>query len=1096
MCLFHLSQGLIAQGSISGELRKWHRVTILFDGPNSSENANPNPFLDYRLNVTFTAPSGNTYVVPGFYAADGNAAETSAASGNKWAVHFTPDETGSWSYGVSFRTGADVAISLSDNAGTPISFDGAIGSFQVSSSNKVLPDNRSKGRLSYVSQRYLQFEETGTFFLKAGADSPENLLAFGDIDNTINAKTWSAHLADWNPGDPVWQGDKGKGLIGAINYLSGKGMNAFSFNMLTLDDLNDQGTNWMDVWPFASSDLNVLQNAGTQSEDSRTRYDVSKLAQWEILFDHADAKGMFLHFKMQDTKNERLLDAGQLGVQRRLYYREIIARFGHHLALNWNLGEEFTLYQPALINSYATYIKEIDPHDHHIVIHSFPFEEHHERLYRPLLGPNFNLTGASMQVFTDEVHETLKNWISDSKNSGKQWVISYDEQAHWNIGVAVDENHSGDKGTVPDNRVEIRDKAVWGTLMAGASGSEYYFGRNTGQNDREAEDWRSRESKWEDAKIGLDFFNSYLNFWEMETNDQLTTATNDYCFAKPGEIYAIYLPTGGSTDLDLSASTASFTVGWYNPRSGGSLLSGSVTELNGGANRNIGIPPSDQTLDWVVLVKTADGSDTTVSVTGITTTPSEETLTIGDEIILTSVVAPSNATNTNVVWSVASPSIATVDSNGRVVAVSPGTTLVTAETVDGGYTDTSIITVESPDTSIPVESVIITPEEITLNIGDEITLNAEILPSNATNSVVIWTTGNASIALVNENGTVSAISDGTVSITAQTVDGGFTDSAEITVLPPRDPPENITISSITLVNADSDIDLFTLSDGLTIDSNDIVGINLNIRANTQPEIVGSVSFDLSGPISNATIENTGPYTLFGIENGDYSGNEFLEGEYTLEVIPYSESDANGNEGELTTIRFIISDSTVESNQPPTAMANGTPMSGEIPLEVKFDSTGSFDDDTISHYLWDFGNGITSDEENPSYTYTTEGVYEVTLEVTDNKGLIDTDLLIITASTPEDTEGVVSSEFEGVLLYPQPAEDFINIHINNTSVGILHMYVYNLGGNLIASYLEAQELITDEGTYKMDISDLPSGVYIVKAYTDASYSFLYKLVVRD
>ena len=146
--------GLYSQSTVSGELRKWHTVTILFDGPSTGENSSTNPFLDYRLNVTFTGPNGSTTVVPGFFAADGDAANTGAASGNKWAVKFTPNQTGQWNYTASFRTGTDVAISLDANAGNTTSFNGTSGNFSISASNKNNPDNRAKGRLNYVGERY------------------------------------------------------------------------------------------------------------------------------------------------------------------------------------------------------------------------------------------------------------------------------------------------------------------------------------------------------------------------------------------------------------------------------------------------------------------------------------------------------------------------------------------------------------------------------------------------------------------------------------------------------------------------------------------------------------------------------------------------------------------------------------------------------------------------------------------------------------------------------------------------------------------------------------------------------------------------------
>ena len=68
-------------------------------------------------------------------------------------------------------------------------------------------------------------------FIKAGTDSPETLLGTADFDGTtahradVPLKTWAPHVRDWRPGDPTWKGGKGKGLIGALNYLAGRGAN-------------------------------------------------------------------------------------------------------------------------------------------------------------------------------------------------------------------------------------------------------------------------------------------------------------------------------------------------------------------------------------------------------------------------------------------------------------------------------------------------------------------------------------------------------------------------------------------------------------------------------------------------------------------------------------------------------------------------------------------------------------------------------------------------------------------------------------------------------------------------------------------------------
>jgi len=134
--------------------------------------------------------------------------------------------------------------------------DGETGVFSIVESDKSGRDFRGKGRLQYVGERYLKFAETGEYFLKCGSDAPENLLAYDQFDGTFHndghkdnlVKTWEAHLQDWKEGDPTWKGGKGKELVGAINYLASKGMNAFSF--LTMNIAGDD----QNVFPYVDYD--------------------------------------------------------------------------------------------------------------------------------------------------------------------------------------------------------------------------------------------------------------------------------------------------------------------------------------------------------------------------------------------------------------------------------------------------------------------------------------------------------------------------------------------------------------------------------------------------------------------------------------------------------------------------------------------------------------------------------------------------------------------------------------------------------------------------------------------------------------------------
>ena len=571
-------------GELQGELKVWHKVTLTLDGPSSSEGATPNPFLDYRFNVTFTK-GAKTYKVPGYFAADGDAANTSADAGNKWHAHFAPDETGTWNYLVSFRQGTDVAVSEDPLAGTALApYDGTAGSFDIQPTDKTGRDFRGKGRLDYVGGHHLRHAGTGEYFLKCGADAPENLLAYADFDGDFKTdgnrddliKTWTAHVPDWQPGDPVWQGTKGKGLIGAINYLASEELNAFSFLPMNIngDDKN--------VFPYT-----------TYSE--RYRLDVSRLAQWEIIFEHADKLGMYLHFKTQETENELLLDGGNLGTQRKLYYRELIARFGHHLALNWNLGEEINNATTAQKQAWAQYFYDHDPYRHHIVIHNGA--NHYD-----LLGDASKITGFSLQTgSTDfsQVHNRTKDYLTRSVDAGKPWVVACDEPGDAQHALRPDY----DAG---NSHTDGRKNALWGNIMAGGAGLEFYFGYAHDHSDLTCQDFRSRDNFWDYCRYALQFFkDNDIPFWEMTNDNALTTNSDDYCFYKEGEIYLVYIKSGTTTNITLPAGD--FSVRWFNPRTGGSLQFGTVSRIHGGGQVNIGNPPSELTEDWLALIQNDPG---------------------------------------------------------------------------------------------------------------------------------------------------------------------------------------------------------------------------------------------------------------------------------------------------------------------------------------------------------------------------------------------------------------------------------------------------------------------------------------------------------
>jgi hypothetical protein len=108
--------------------------------------------------------------------------------------------------------------------------------------------------------------------------------------------------------------------------------------------------------------------------------------------------------------------------------------------------------------------------------------------------------------------------------------------------------------------------------------------------------------------IALEFFaRERIPFWEMRNVDELVgnpeRDNRRYCFAKPGELYLVYLPEGGAGELDLSGATGTFDVHWFNPREGGALQTGTLRSLEGGAKISLGEPPHDVTADWLAVVR-------------------------------------------------------------------------------------------------------------------------------------------------------------------------------------------------------------------------------------------------------------------------------------------------------------------------------------------------------------------------------------------------------------------------------------------------------------------------------------------------------------
>jgi len=163
-------------------------------------------------------------------------------------------------------------------------------------------------------------------------------------------------------------------------------------------------------------------------------------------------------------------------------------------------------------------------------------------------------------------------------------------------------------------------------------------------------------------------------------------------------------------------------------------------------------------------------------------------------------------------------------------------------------------------------------------------------------------------------------------------------------------------------------------------------INQGEPANLSWVVVGAISVSIDNGIENVSL--VGERIIAPTENTTYTltaKNSTAILTATTQIIVTESTETNGEKSDNIT------------NNPPTSSISASPRSGEAPLTVQFVGLGADTDGTISSYHWDFDDGTTSNEQNPTHTFASEGTYNITLTVTDNEGEIGTDSVRINTS---------------------------------------------------------------------------------------------------
>ena len=221
-----------------------------------------------------------------------------------------------------------------------------------------------------------------------------------------------------------------------------------------------------------------------------------------------------------------------------------------------------------------------------------------------------------------------------------------------------------------------------------------------------------------------------------------------------------------------------------------------------------------------------------IKVTGVKILDPPTEVTYGESLKLRIEVSPGNATDKSVTWSSDKPSIATITNDGVVAIHNEGTVVFTVTTNDGGFTDSCTINIKKPTTVVPVSSVSLNKTTLTLDKEDSETLTASVLPKDATNQAVTWSTSSDAVATVDSNGKVTAVGRGEATITATSADNAaIKATCKVTV--------NVPVTGVSL---DKDEETLSINETLqlkaTVSPED--ASNSNVTWKSSNELVATV----------------------------------------------------------------------------------------------------------------------------------------------------------------------------------------------------------------------------------------------------------------
>ena len=252
----------------------------------------------------------------------------------------------------------------------------------------------------------------------------------------------------------------------------------------------------------------------------------------------------------------------------------------------------------------------------------------------------------------------------------------------------------------------------------------------------------------------------------------------------------VVLGTGGTyqTSISLTPYSPTFTQFTY------SSLNSTIAKVD----QNGVVTGVATGIANIMVQDTVSGKTAVCSVTvqqGVTkiVISGQNQINVGTQTQLTATLTPNQAANQVLSWSTSDPTIATVDQNGLVTSYKGGNVTIYATATDGTNIKASFtMQIQQNATSVSLNK-----SQLGLKTGGYETLIATVLPQDANNKAIIWSSSDSTIAAVDITGKVTAIARGTATITATTSDGGFISQCAVTVTQP--------VSGITLKKSQTSI---------------------------------------------------------------------------------------------------------------------------------------------------------------------------------------------------------------------------------------------------------------------------------------------------